>query len=204
MFTTISVRYRGEHPGLDDGLPSPRGWRRNGLEHWHVLSKIQRILLLRAEIFALGRRSVHIRQFRPRKVEMAAIFAISFFCRFEISARYRGSGLTETGTEIATIPARCKGHPSYIHSFGMSENFVVVPEQPLYLDDSVSSGCLPSSERFQKFRWKKGVPVSWKLLFKDQTSNTYIDVPHMVTFYTLRPLVHQQRVCAKLMKWIAS
>ncbi len=36
---------------------------------------------------------------------------------------------------MCTIPARHKNSPAYFHSFGLTKDFVVFVEQPLYLSD---------------------------------------------------------------------
>ena len=59
--------------------------------------------------------------------------------------------------------------PSYIHSFGMSRNYIVFIEQPLFLDDDhIKTGCTsePSNDKIpidvphrQNYSWKKGEMV---------------------------------------------
>ena len=82
-----------------------------------------------------------------------------------------GSSLIENGLEVARIPARINGSPSYIHSFGMSSNFIVFIEQPLFLDeDRVKIGCVSDSStdkipleypHRQNYSWKRGEMVSF-------------------------------------------
>ena len=81
-----------------------------------------------------------------------------------------GSSLTDSAVEVARISARLNGSPSYIHSFGMSKNYIVFIEQPLFLDDDhAKSGCAsnPSSDKIsgekphrQNYTWKRGDMVS--------------------------------------------
>lgn len=43
----------------------------------------------------------------------------------------KGENLVDEATVVAKIPARWKFHPSYSHSFGITENFFVIIESPL-------------------------------------------------------------------------
>lgn len=42
-----------------------------------------------------------------------------------------GEGMFENASVIAEIPTRWKLHPSYMHTFGITENFFIIVEQPL-------------------------------------------------------------------------
>ena len=81
-----------------------------------------------------------------------------------------GSNLIDNSLEVARIPARMSGSPSYIHSFGMSKNFIIFIEQPLFLDeDHVKLGCTSSESSSDKipleyphrqnYTWKRGEMV---------------------------------------------
>ncbi|XP_053676570.1 carotenoid isomerooxygenase [Anopheles nili] len=43
----------------------------------------------------------------------------------------QGPGMFENARIVASVPARWKFHPGYMHTFGITENFFVVVEQPL-------------------------------------------------------------------------
>ena len=91
--------------------------------------------------------------------------------------RRYGSSLSDNAIEVAKIPARNGGTPSYIHSFGMTESFIVLVEQPLFLDVSsepTTVGCgsvLGSSgtsgsdkvpldkNNHRHYKWKQGEMV---------------------------------------------
>lgn len=82
-----------------------------------------------------------------------------------------GSNLIDNAIEIAKIPARMSGSPSYIHSFAMSKKYIIFIEQPLFLDeDHIKAGCISSesssSDKIpleypnrQNYNWKKGEMV---------------------------------------------
>ncbi|XP_050089523.1 carotenoid isomerooxygenase isoform X1 [Anopheles aquasalis] len=42
-----------------------------------------------------------------------------------------GEGMFENARIVASVPARWKFHPGYMHTFGITENFYVIVEQPL-------------------------------------------------------------------------
>ena len=77
------------------------------------------------------------------------------------------------------------GSPSYIHSFGMSKNFIIFIEQPLFLDeDHVKLGCTSSESSSDKipleyphrqnYTWKRGEMV--RFYFYKCDINTILDV----------------------------
>ena len=93
------------------------------------------------------------------------------FFYFTVGSQF-GSSLIDTAVEIARIPARSSASPSYIHSFGMSKNYIVLIEQPLFLeDDHVKAGCTSNSSddkvsvdtpRRQNYTWKRGDMVRFQ------------------------------------------
>ena len=72
------------------------------------------------------------------------------------------------------------GSPSYIHSFGMSTNYIIFIEQPLFLDeDHVKVGCVSDSStdkipleypHRQNYSWKRGEMVRPKSIKKYQNN----------------------------------
>ena len=69
--------------------------------------------------------------------------------------------ILENATIVGSIPSRHKNSPSYYHSFGMTDNFVVFVEQPLYVDEVDRNGGLGGNALVHSnLKWKKTEMVS--------------------------------------------
>ena len=71
----------------------------------------------------------------------------------------------ETGVgrarEIGKIPSRRRDQPCYMHSFGISKDFIVILEQPLFVDKTATNGI----NLHHHLKWKSHLPVN---IFKTQ------------------------------------
>ena len=64
--------------------------------------------------------------------------------------------ILENAEIVASIPARHKHSPSYFHSFGMSEDFVIFVEQPLYVQDENRNGSTSENGPIHcNLKWRK-------------------------------------------------
>ena len=54
------------------------------------------------------------------------------------------------------IPSRRRDQPCYMHSFGMSKDFIVILEQPLFVDKTATNGI----NLHHHLKWKAHLPVS--------------------------------------------
>ena len=69
--------------------------------------------------------------------------------------------ILENAEIVASIPARHKHSPSYFHSFGMSEDFVIFVEQPLYVQDENRNGSTSENGPIHSnLKWRKTEMVS--------------------------------------------
>ncbi len=65
---------------------------------------------------------------------------------------FSGTMIVENGQVISSVPARHKNSPSYFHSFGLTKDFVVFIEQPLYVaDEDGRKGIIGTAN----LKWKK-------------------------------------------------
>jgi carotenoid isomerooxygenase len=68
----------------------------------------------------------------------------------------KGKGVFENAKIVAEVPVRWKLHPSYMHSFGITENFFIIIEQPLIMSiKSIVEAALknlPSVTYFKAFK----------------------------------------------------
>ena len=99
--------------------------------------------------------------------------------------------LLENASIVASIPCRHKHSPSFYHSFGVTRDYVVFVEQPLYVDemdkvgscgnDNGKNGHLAGTGVHNNLRWKKTEMVYVYLIEKKS--------PHRVlpTVYTCEP-----------------
>lgn len=62
--------------------------------------------------------------------------------------------IIENATVVGSIPARHKSSPSYYHSFGMTQDFIVFVEQPLYVDEVDRNG-FGTPLVHNNLKWKK-------------------------------------------------
>ena len=76
--------------------------------------------------------------------------------RFHYSVlKFNETGVA-SGVEIGKIPSRRRDQPCYMHSFGMSEDFIVILEQPLFVDKTATNGI----NLHHHLKWKSHLPVS--------------------------------------------
>ena len=77
-----------------------------------------------------------------------------------------GSGILQV---VASIPCRHKHSPAFFHSFGLSDDYLIFIEQPLYADGAdwknghQGHGGVGGSGS-KRLRWKRNEMVSLKLL----------------------------------------
>lgn len=61
---------------------------------------------------------------------------------------------------VASIPARWPLHPSYMHTFGLTDHFFIIVEQPLSLSiPSIITNTLKNEPLAGCFRWYHNEPV---------------------------------------------
>lgn len=72
-----------------------------------------------------------------------------------------GTMTLENGKVLAEIPSRHKHAPSYFHSFGITRDFVIFIEQPLFVQDENRNGCGgESGSLHNSLKWRKTEMVS--------------------------------------------
>ena len=62
-----------------------------------------------------------------------------------------------SGRELGKVPSRRKDQPCYMHSFGMSHDYIVILEQPLFVDKTATNGIT----LHHHLKWKAHLPVSF-------------------------------------------
>ena len=72
----------------------------------------------------------------------------------------KGTMMIENAEIIASIPCRHKSSPSYYHSFGLTEDYIIFVEQPLYVDEECVNGYRPANNSPKHLRWKRNEMVS--------------------------------------------
>jgi len=75
--------------------------------------------------------------------------------------RFKGGG--SSAEQIALIPSRRKDMPCYIHSFAMTSKYVIIIEQPLFIDKTATNGI----NLHHHLKWKAHLPVIITLVEKD-------------------------------------
>ena len=68
--------------------------------------------------------------------------------------KFRGGG--GSAEQIALIPSRRKDMPCYIHSFAMTSKYIIIIEQPLFIDKTATNGI----NLHHHLKWKAHLPVS--------------------------------------------
>ena len=79
---------------------------------------------------------------------------------------FLGTMILENANIVTSIPCRHKHSPSFYHSFGMTRDYIVFVEQPLYVDemDKMGMGAHPTETKngqlagtgvHNNLRWKK-------------------------------------------------
>ena len=58
--------------------------------------------------------------------------------------------------EVARLPCRRKDSPCYMHSFGLTSKYVVMLEQPLFVNKTATNGV----NLHHHLKWKPHLPVS--------------------------------------------
>jgi carotenoid cleavage dioxygenase-like enzyme len=66
--------------------------------------------------------------------------------------------IIENAQIVSTIPCRHKNSPAFFHSFGLTEDYVVFIEQPLFVDDDWNG--YQGNNTHKNLRWKKNEMVS--------------------------------------------
>ena len=89
------------------------------------------------------------------------------------STWFSGTMILENASVVGSIPSRHKNSPSYYHSFGMTDDYIVFVEQPLYVDEVDRNGLGGSSLVHNNLKWKKTemVRTFYQLLSLDLTSS---------------------------------
>nr|CAD7595911.1 unnamed protein product [Timema genevievae] len=73
----------------------------------------------------------------------------------------KGLSSFEQATIVATIPVRWPLHPSYMHTFGITDHYFVVVEQPLTVSvPSMIKNQVTNSPLIESLRWYKDEQVS--------------------------------------------
>lgn len=77
----------------------------------------------------------------------------------------RGNSMFEDSHIVATLPARWKFHPGYMHTFAMTEHYFVIVEQPLSISvpEMLRSQFISSKPLASHFKW-----------FPEQRTNIYL------------------------------
>lgn len=88
--------------------------------------------------------------------------------KFEKSnPEWSGTMTLENGKVLAEIPSRHKHAPSYFHSFGITRDFVIFIEQPLFVQDENRNGCGgESGSLHNSLKWRKTEMVYFYLMLK--------------------------------------
>lgn len=90
----------------------------------------------------------------------------------------KGENLIDDATIVAKIPARFKFHPSYMHSFGITDNFFIIIESPLTVSvPSLIKSSFVGTTFDKCFKWLTGEQT--RILLIDRATGT---LRH--TFYT--------------------
>lgn len=82
---------------------------------------------------------------------------------------------------VASIKCRWPLHPGYMHSFGMTEHYFVIVEQPLSV--SLSTAMVNRFNReplSNALKWFENYPVS--------TSESYKIIDYLINFYKRRDI----------------
>ncbi|XP_063799268.1 carotenoid-cleaving dioxygenase, mitochondrial-like isoform X2 [Pseudophryne corroboree] len=88
---------------------------------------------------------------------------------------------------ICSIPAKDKWNPSYYHSFGMTENFIVFMEQPIKLNVlKIITSKITGKPILDSFRWD---PI-FDTVF--HVANKHTGELHSVTFHTAAVMMYHQ------------
>ena len=90
-------------------------------------------------------------------LEVCIVFWLNFDLRFDYILtiqKFKGGG--SSGEEIANIPSRRKDMPCYIHSFAMTSKYIIIIEQPLFIDKTATNGI----NLHHHLKWKGHLPVS--------------------------------------------
>jgi carotenoid cleavage dioxygenase-like enzyme len=94
---------------------------------------------------------------------------------------YRLRDGTRTRTEIARIPV---DEPAYVHSVGLTDRYVVLPEVPFTADPR--RFLRPGVEAFvDAFRWDESRPTRFHVVDRDDGSVRTVDAPPFFFFHTV-------------------
>lgn len=76
----------------------------------------------------------------------------------------KGENIFDNAHIVASLPARFKLNPSYMHTFGLSENYFVIVEQPLTVSVSkIFKSHLMNDPLISCMKWFPEKQVSAKL-----------------------------------------
>lgn len=90
----------------------------------------------------------------------------------------KGENIVDDAIVVAKIPARFKYHPSYMHSFGITENYFVIYETPLIISiPLLMKSTITNTTFFKCMKWLEG--ESTRIILVDRATGT---VRH--TYYT--------------------
>lgn len=89
------------------------------------------------------------------------IFVTLFLFLIENHAKKRKHSMFHQARIIAKIPARWMFNPSYMHTFGITENFFIIVEQPLAISiPSMLSNRLKNEPMYSALKWHKNENVN--------------------------------------------
>lgn len=73
-------------------------------------------------------------------------------------------GMFEEAEIIASVCARWPLHPSYMHSFGLTDNYFVIVEQPMTISlPTMFKSKFYGNAMASCFRYYEGEPVRWNV-----------------------------------------
>lgn len=110
-----------------------------------------------------------------------SILALPFFSRYRV---WHADADDHTRTVLASLP---DASPSYMHSFGLSEHYVVLTQFPLKLDAlKLFTSGFTGTPILRCMRWHDGIPTRTVVLDKETGAVvTTVELPPMFAFHHL-------------------
>ena len=94
----------------------------------------------------------------------------------------KGDNIVDDAIVVARIPARFKFHPSYMHSFGITENFFIIYETPLVISvPLLIKSTIVTSSFLKCMKWLEG--ESTRITLVDRATGTVRHTFHTDPFF---------------------